>query len=102
MPTLDLARERRDVDAEFLEESLRDCAVRPRAVDLERAAVDQLQPPVEGELVALGVAAEVVVIVEDQDARPGAGVLAIVMRRGQAADAAAHDDEIVLLARLPE
>ena len=50
------------------------------------------------ELVALGVSAEVVVIVEDEDACFCACCLAIEVRRCQAADAAADNNQIVGLA----
>ena len=53
---------------------------------------------VEIEFVALGMAAEVVVIVENEDAARAAGVLAIKMRGGKTADARADHDEIVLFA----
>jgi len=49
-------------------------------------------------LVALGVTAEIVVIVENKNPRVGA-LLAIKMRRRQAADAGAHDNEVVVLSR---
>ena len=49
------------------------------------------------ELVALGVAAEIVVIVEDEDARARAR-RAIELRRRQPADAAAHDHQVVAFA----
>ena len=50
---------------------------------------------VNGELVALGVAAEIVVVLEDQDLGRIAMRLAIEPRRGKAADAAANHDQIV-------
>ena len=46
-------------------------------------------------LIALGVAAEVVVIFDDQDARLGSRNLAKEMRRGEPADAAPHHHQIV-------
>ena len=51
-----------------------DLAVRSRALDLQRAAVQQMHAAVDVELVALGVAAEVVVVVEDQDPRRAASL----------------------------
>ena len=89
----------RDLDAQLGDEVFGDFAVRRRAVDRLRAAVADVGAAVVGELVALGVAAEVVVVVEDQDARVGPR-LAEDMRGRQAADAAAHHHEIVLLARV--
>jgi hypothetical protein len=47
------------------------------------------------EFVAFRVAAEVVVVLQDQDASVRAEALAVVVRRGQAADTAANDHEIV-------
>lgn len=41
-------------------------------------------------------AAEIVVIVKNENARPLAGGLAIEMRRGEAADAASDDNEVVV------
>ena len=95
---LDLAGERFDADAQFAQQSVRHRAVGPRAVDLQRAAVQQLQPASDAELVALGVAAEVVVIVENQNAAAAPGARAEEMRRRQAADTPADDDQVVTLA----
>ena len=53
---------------------------------------------VEIEFVALRMAAEVVVIVENEDAARAAGMLAIEMRGGKTRDARAHHDEIVSFA----
>ena len=47
------------------------------------------------EFVALGVSAEVIVVLENQDARFVAGGLAEIVRRGQSAEASADDDQIV-------
>ena len=52
---------------------------------------------IDGELVALGVAAEIVVVFEDQDLGRVAMRLAIEPCRGEAADAAADHDEVVFL-----
>ena len=60
--------ERLGVDSELAHEVGGDFAVGPRAFDGQRAAVHQMHAAVDVELVALGVAAEVVVIVEDQHA----------------------------------
>ena len=69
-------------------------AVGPRAVDQQGAAVDQLETAVERKFVALGVTAEIVVVVENEDA--GVRMFCpIEMRCREPADAAAHDDEIV-------
>ena len=89
------------IDAERCEQPARDRAVGIGAVDVERAAVDQLHAAVHVELVALGVAAEIVVVLDDQDLRTGPRG-AIEIRRRQPADAAAHDDEVVALVRVDQ
>src|SRR6185295_540213 len=62
-----------------------------------RPAVPDQGPVAVAELVSLGVPAEVVVIVEDQDVRAGADCLPEEIRRGETAHPAADDDEIVAL-----
>ena len=96
-PALEGGIEARDVDAEILEQTLGHGAVE-RLGRLQRlaAAVAQDQAAIEAELVALGVAAEVVVVVQDQDSRPAIGAPVEPGRR-QAADAAADHDQIVAL-----
>ncbi|MNS49920.1 hypothetical protein D3C72_825520 [compost metagenome] len=66
---------------------------------LGAAAVAHQRLAAHREFVALGVAAEVVVVVEDQDAPVRAKLLAIEPRRGQPADAAAHHHEVIRFAR---
>ena len=80
-----------------VEHALGDRAVVVGALDRLRAAVAEHHAVAGGELVALGVSAEVVVIVEDEDARLVAGLLAIEIGRRQSADAASDDDEVVAL-----
>ena len=53
---------------EVCQQTRGDRAVGPRAVDFQGAAVQQMQVAVQIEFVALGVAAEIVVVVENQDA----------------------------------
>ena len=65
------------------------------SLDVQRSAIDGEQASVVAEFIAFGVSAEIVVIVEDQDARIAAGALQEVIRRAQAADAAAGDHQIV-------
>jgi hypothetical protein len=75
----------------------KDRAVRPWTVDPIRAAIHQREPAAEREFVALGVAADIVVIIENENARlrpPGA----IKMCGRKATDATADDDQIVSLA----
>src|SRR5215467_6746181 len=57
------------IDAELAQEPRRNDAVGSPAVDLQCPAVYQLYPAAQLELVALGVPAEIVVIVEDENAR---------------------------------
>jgi hypothetical protein len=91
------ARIAADVDSELLDQALGDGAVRRRAVDRLCAAIADPRASAVGELVALGVPAEVVVVIEHEDARVGT-CLAEVVRGGQPADAAADDNEVVVLA----
>ena len=88
----------RDDHAKLGNQRTRNRAVRRRAVDRERAAVADQRTPADPELVAPRVAAEVVVIVEDEDARGWTGGLAKVPGGGQPADAGADDDQVVALA----
>src|SRR5207253_2543063 len=90
--------ERGEVDAEVVQQPLGDGAVE-RVGRLERlaAAVTDDRNAVDRELVALGVAAEIVVVVEDEDARVVPGRAAVEPGRGEPADAAADNDEIVAL-----
>jgi len=86
-------RKRDRVDAEAFQKATGDRAVRPRAVDTHRAAIDQRKSPVQRERVAFGVAAEIVVIVENENARARAR-RAVEVRRRQSADAAAGDHKV--------
>src|SRR5690242_19879070 len=63
-------------------------------------AIAEQQPSVYTELVARRVATEVVVVVEEQDARRIARLLTEEVRRGKPTDAAAHHDQIVRLTRV--
>ena len=87
--------ERFDIDAQLADESGRDRTVWARAVDLERAAVEELQTLAHVKFIALGVAAEVIMIVQHQNARIGAVPGPKEMRGRQSADTTADDDEIV-------
>ena len=84
-----------DVDAKIAQQALGDGAVeRFRRLQRLAAAIADDAAAVEGELVALGVAAEIVVIVENQDAGGRLGA-AVEPRRRKPADAAADHDEVV-------
>jgi hypothetical protein len=71
-----------------------------RAVDPERPAIDELDFPIEFELVSFGVAAEIVMVVEDQNAGVGTRRGTIEIGRGEPANASAHHGQIVILARI--
>ena len=82
------------VDPEPREQPLGCGAVeRLRRLDGLASPVTQQEPPVHGELVALGVPAEVVVVVEDQDRRVR-HPLPVEPRRGEPADARSDDHQI--------
>ena len=86
--------QRRRIDAERADQAVRDFAVWIGAVDFQRAAVHEAHAIAKHEFVALGVATEIVVIFEDEDARAGFG-LAIEIGGGKAADAAAYHHQVV-------
>ena len=91
-----------EIDAEIFEQVPH--LVRPIVdiVEALRAAIGHAFLAVALELVALGVAAEIVMIVEHQNAGlPITGVL-IKIRRGEPAGAAADDDQIIFLAGLTD
>ena len=86
----------RDVDAEITQEPVRHVAVQP-VFHVHGTAPGKAHRPALVELVALGVTAEVVVVVEDEDPRLRAVQLAMEVRRRESADPAADDDEVVSL-----
>jgi hypothetical protein len=76
------------IDAECTQKAVGNCAIGPRGVDRVGSAIHQRQPAGEPEFIALGMAADIVVIIDNEDARiraPGA----IKIRRREPADAAA-------------
>ena len=82
-----------DIDTDVAKQLPADFRIGRGHVDGLGAAVADAGAAADLELVALGMAAEIVVIVEHQDAcvRP---FRAVEVRGGEAADAAAHDDEV--------
>ena len=86
----------RDVDAELADQPVHNLA-ELGVFQVDGPAPGEAHRPALVELVALRVAAEVVVVVEDQDPRAGAVELAIVVRGRQAADPAADHHEVVRL-----
>src|SRR5215471_17168942 len=95
-----LGRQRRRVDAQRCEEPAGLRAVRCRRRDRVRTAVAEQEPSADAELIACGVPAEVVVVVEEQDARIVASLLAEEVRGGESTDATTHHDQIIHLARV--
>ncbi len=98
-----------DVDSEFFNHAFGDCAVGLLTFDGVGAAIADEGSVVYAEFVAAGVSTEVVVIIEDENARLRAGGFAIEVSGGESADASADDDQIVGLAgvlglpcRIPE
>ena len=88
----------RDINPQFFDQPLRHSAIRSRALDGKCSAKAQHGPLAGVELVALGVSAKVVVIVEDENARLRPGSLAEEMGGGEAADAPTDDDQVIVLA----
>jgi hypothetical protein len=86
-----------NIDSQFLDQSLGHGAVRSRAFDGKCPAKTQHGSLGEVELIALGVSAEVIVIVKNQDARLGSRNFAKKVRRREPADSAAHHHQIVSL-----
>src|SRR5262249_24889196 len=87
------------LNRQLLDQALRRVAVRKRRRDALRAAIADERPPLIAELVPLGVSAEVVVVVEDQDLLVRSERAAPEVRCGEARNAGADDHEIVGLAR---
>ena len=90
----------RRVDSELPDQSSGFGAIRCGAIDLERSAIEQGKPPVQMKFISLCVAAEVVVILENENAGRGPNTLSKEMGRGQAADSATDHDQVVFLAEL--
>src|SRR5262249_29039436 len=85
-------------DAEVAQQALGDLAViAVGRIDRVAAPVADHATAVERELVALGVAAEIIVVVEHQDARGRPGGAAIEPGGRKPADAATDHDEVVAL-----
>ena len=87
-----------NINAQLLDQCFRYATIRSRALYGKRSSKAVTERATNAELVALGMPAEIVVIVEDQNASLGAHCLAVVMCGSQAADTASNDDQIVSLA----
>ncbi len=83
------------VDAEVFEYAFSNRTVVVRALDGLRASVAEQHTIAGAELVALGVTAEIVVIIEDEHSRVGTGLSAIKVGGGESADAAPDDNQVV-------
>src|SRR5262249_12583431 len=87
-----------DLDAEIAQKPFGDVAVVGLGgIDRFAAAVADHETAIERELVALGMATEIIVVVEDEDARGRPGDATIEGGGRQSADARADDDEVVTL-----
>ncbi len=87
------------INAKRFQKTICYLAIRPWAVDIHCAAVHQRQAAAQCELIALGMAAEIVVIIENENARRCVHG-AVEVCSGEPADATANDDEIVDLIRI--
>ncbi len=87
--------ELRRIDSEFLQQPVGHRTVRVGAVDQQRAAIQQLKPSAEVKLVAFGMASEIVVVFQNQDASRFSSLLAKEVGGRQTADASSDDHEIV-------
>jgi hypothetical protein len=99
LPVIVVRGEGRRVDAERIQQAGGHAAIGAGAVDAERAAIDQLDFAAKRELVALGVTAKIVMVVEDQDAGGGTRPGTVEIGGGEAADPATNDDQVVMLPR---
>ncbi len=93
-------REPVQVDADVFEELPGGQVVALGRLDVQGAAVEYQRAAVVLELVPLGMAAEVVVIVEDEDPGGSADVFDEEVRGRQPADPTANHHEVVLFARV--
>jgi len=89
------------LDAKLLQQPLGFGAVARRSFNGLGPSVAEQQAITGAELVALRVPAEIVVILQDQNARVVAGILPIEERSRQTADARSDDDQIVGFVFLP-
>src|SRR6185295_15632575 len=81
-------------------EAARFAAIWERRLDPGGAAVGDPQPAAGADLVALGMAAEIVVVVEDENLRRPVYSRAVEVRRREPTDAATDHDEIVCFLRV--
>ena len=84
-----------NVDAQFLKQVLRLGAVELRCGDGLRAAIAEQGSLGGVEFIAARMAAEIVVVFENQNFRVGTGDFSKEIRGGEAADAATHNNQVV-------
>ena len=84
----------RGVYSQFRKQAAGFGAVRKRRFDRNRAAICEQHVAVDVKLIALGMSTKVIVVVENQDARRRI-LFAVKISCGQAAHAAARDDQII-------
>ncbi len=89
-----------DIDTEILDQRPGVWRILERIFDVCRAAQFDEHAALVMKFVALGVAAEVVVIIEHEDSSVRTAFFLEIVSGRQAADSAAHDNEIVFLVRI--
>ena len=80
-----------------MKQLLRFSAVKIGSGDGLRAAITEQQAAAGRKFISFGMPAKVIVIIENQDARFGAGTLAVKISGGESADASADHDQIVVI-----
>ena len=84
----------------LLHQRFRGVAVGKRRSDAQSAADADQRPPLVVKFIALGVAAKIVVVVQDENALVGSQGGAVEMRGRESGDAAAYDHQVVFFANL--
>ena len=77
---------RRNIDAQFLDEGLSYCTVGRRTFDGKSPTISETELIAYTKLIALGVATEVIVVVEDENARLRSGHFSKIMSSRKATD----------------
>src|SRR5262249_14158368 len=90
-----LCFERRRIDPQLREQPARFLAVRKGRLNGDGSAICEQRSPANLKLIAFGMAAEVVVVIEDEN-RAGRIALAIKIRCREPADSGAHDHYVKL------
>ena len=91
-------RIRSKIDAQFLDQGFRHSTVRSRTFDGESPAVSKTELIAHAELISLGVATEVIVVVEDENARLRSGHFPEIMSSREATDSAPHYNQVISFA----